>query len=308
MVGSKPSKMKTGFEDLRQSDEWSRYISQLGWRVEKLGKAKVFVRKLPLIGAVVKIQRPREVPPIEEIDKVARKYRALFVKLEPACRPRQHKMLRLQGIGKQFEPDTWTLLPTRTIYLDLTTGEEEIFASFSKDARYSVRRAQKLGVVVVCKAWPFGDLHIFHQFLRETGKRKKFYVAPFKHLKAKVGAFKNNSALILAYHKEQVVAGALILFHDRVAYYHHAAASPKGRELLAGYPIVWEAIKLAKKRGCHTFDLEGIYDSRYKVCRRLKTLSVFKRKFGGEEITFPGSFVKYYNPIVRLAFKIASWG
>lgn len=303
--------MVTNFEDLRQSDEWAEYVSRLGWRVEKVGKVKIFIRKLPLIGSVIKIQRPSVVPPVEEIDEIARKHRALFVKLEPGL----NEELRISTssgssnlMNQGFEEDSWTLLPTRTIHIDLTSSEEEIFARFSKDARYSIRKVQKLGVVVVCKAWPFVNLHIFHQFLREIGKRKKFYVAPFKYLKAKVEAFKNKSALIFARHGSEVLAGALILFHDDVAYYHHAAASPEGRELLAAYSIVWEAIKLAKKKGCHTLDLEGIYDQRYKVCRRLKTLSVFKRKFGGEEITFPGSFVRYYNPVIKLIFKLTSWG
>ncbi len=295
------------FEDLRQSDGWSEYITRLGWRVIN---PKIYVRKLPIVGAVMKIQRPRVVPPVGEIDEIAKKHRALFVKLEPPFATPLRQGFEGQAASgglrpsslSGFEPDTWTLLPTRTIHLDLTPSEEEIFKNFSKDARYSVRKSRRSEVNI-----DQGDkIETFYKLLKETGGRKKFYVAPFKHLRAKAEAFKNKSALILAYHNKEVTAGALILFHDRVAYYHHAASNPRGRDLLAAYLIVWEAIKLAKKRGCHTFDLEGIYDQRYKVCRRLKTLSVFKRKFGGEEITFPGSFVRYYNPLVRVAFKVGS--
>ncbi len=306
----------TQFEDLRQSNEWAKYIRKIGWRVEETRKqenkkTKIFIRKLPLIGSVVKIQRPVVVPPIEELDRVARKHRALFVKLEPSVETGHAPSL--QKIGKHFEEDTWTLLPTRTIHIDLSPSRKDILANFSKDARYSIRRARRNGVSVhpetsseILRSAQDDGLRTFYKLLKETGGRKKFYVAPFTHLKAKVEAFQSKSALILAHHDGKPIAGALILFHGSVAYYHHAAASPKGRELLAAYPIVWEAIKLAKERGCHTFDLEGIYDQRYKVCRRLKSLSVFKRKFGGEEVTFPGSFVRYYNPLLKLAFKISS--
>ena len=324
------------FEDLRQSDEWAEYLSHLGWlavrskitpKQSKLAtgqeyqRSNIFIRKIPLIGSVVKIQRPREIPPIEEIDKIAKEHRALFVKLEPSLQPqnqtppasvrgKQFSNLTLQ----QFSPDTWPLAPTRTIHVDLTPSEEEIFANFSKDGRYSIRKAQKLGVVVVCKARPCGksngpqQLKEFYELLRETGKRKRFWVAPFKDLKAKAEAFKDKSTLILAYHNSELVAGALILFHDNLAYYHHAASNLQGRKFLAPYPVVWEAIKLAKKRGCRTLDLEGIYDPRYKIYRRFRKIGIFKKKFGGKEVEYPGSFIRYYNPIAKLVFKLTSWG
>jgi len=302
-------------EDLRQSDEWSRYICRLGWGVEKVGEAKVFIRKLPLIGSVGKIQRPSVIPPVEEIDRIAKEHRVLFIKLEPSLQQfNNFSSLRSERFAfsesntiQQFESDNWPLLPSRTIWVDLQPDEDKIFANFSKDARYSIRKTQKVGVAVVCKAWPFLDLHIFYELFRETGSRKQFWVPPEANLKAKVEAFKNKSALILAYHNEEPVAGALILFHDRVAYYHHAASNLRGRKLLAPYLIVWEAIKLSKKRGCHTLDLEGIFDPRYKIYRRFRKIGIFKSKFGGKEIEYPGSFIRYYNPIIKLVFEVSSW-
>jgi len=287
------------FEDLRQSDEWATYLSQLGWQVEHLGKTKIFIRKLPLVGSVAKIQRPSMIPPAGEIDGIAKKHKALFIKLEPS-------LPSPPSLPSGFEPDNWPLLPSRTIWVDLQPREEEIFKSFSKDARYSVRKAQKVGVGVVCRAWPCERLEIFYQLFSETGQRKKFWVPPFEDLKAKVEAFEDQSVLLLAYHNREPIAGALILFHDRVVYYHHAAANLSGRKLLAPYLIVWEAIKLAKKRGCHTFDLEGIYDPRYRIYKRWQNISIFKKKFGGKEIEYTGSFIRYYNPIVKLIFKLTS--
>ena len=301
--------MTTDFEDLRQSNEWAEYITRLGWWVEETRKqenkkTKIFVRKLPLVGAVMKIQRPSEIPPIEEIDRIAKKYRALFVKLEPSLQPFNHLTIQ------PFVPDAWPLAPTRTIHLDLTPDEEEIFKNFSKDGRYSVRKAKREGVGIgSSKLDPLEadkSLETFYDLLKSTGKRKRFYVAPLKDLEAKAETFKNKSALLLAYHNHKPIAGALILFHDDVAYYHHAASNLEGRKLLAPYLVVWEAIKLAKKRGCHTLDLEGVYDQRYKIYKRFRKIGIFKKKFGGEEVEYPGSFIKYYNPLVKLAFKVTS--
>ncbi len=306
----------TNFEDLRQSDEWATYLTCIGWQVRnikyQISNIKVFVRELPIVGSVVKIQRPTVVPTVEEIDQIAKKYRALFVKLEPSLQPFNHLTTRPPRYAKRcgqvqpFVPDTWPLVPTRTIHLDLAPNEEEIFAKFSKDARYSVRRAERNGVDARSLKLDAGCLTIFYNLLKETGKRKNFWVAPFKDLQAKAEAFENKSALILAYHNSKLVAGALILFHDRVAYYHHAASNLEGRKLLAPYLVVWSAIKLAKKRNCHTLDLEGIYDPRYKIYKRFRKIGIFKKKFGGEEIEYPGSFIRYYNPIIKLIFKLTS--
>lgn len=308
--------MTADFEDLRQSEEWATYLSQLGWltviakskpacRQGRKQKAKIFIRKLPLMGAVGKIQRPSVIPPIEEIDRIAKKHRALFIKLEPSLQSFNHSTIQ------PFESDNWPLAPTRTIHIDLTPDEEEIFARFSKDARYSVRKARRGGVEVGSWRLEVGNLETFYNLLRKTGRRKKFWVAPFRDLEAKAGAFKDKSTLVLAYRnyvrKHDLVAGALILFHDQVAYYHHAASNLEGRKLLAPYLVVWEAIKLAKKRGCHTLDLEGIYDPRYKIYQRFRKIGTFKKKFGGRVVEYPGSFIRYYNPVVKLIFKLTSW-
>ena len=296
--------MSAKFEDLRQSDEWGEYLHQLHWLSEKLkiknSKCKIFIRKIPFFGSVIKIQRPSEVPPIEDIDRIAKKHRALFVKLEPSFALRASEGLR------PFDPDNWPLVPTRTIRIGLTPATDEIFARFSKDARYSIRRAERNGVEVRSLGLEAGNLKVFYDLLKETGKRKRFWVPPEADLQAKAQAFKDKSMLLLAYHNRKPIAGALILFHDQVAYYHQAASNLCGRKLLAPYLVVWEVIKLSKKRGCHTLDLEGIYDPRYPIYKRFKKIGIFKKKFGGKEIEYPGSFIRYYNPFVKLIFKVAN--
>jgi len=285
-------------EDLKQSEEWAKYLTHSGWQIEKVAQGtNIFFKKAPLIGSVAKIQRSSVIPSIKEIDHVAKKHRALFVKLEPSVEAQL-----IASLPTNFELDHWPLVPTRTIHIDLNPNEDKIFAKFSKDARYSIRKAQRLDVKVKHED---KNLQTFFKLLKETGNRKKFWVLPEADFGAKAKAFKSKYALLLAYHNSQAVAGAFILFHDKVAYYHHAASNPKGRETLAPYPILWEAIKLAKKKGCHTLDLEGIYDPRYKIYKRFRKIGTFKKKFGGEEVEYPGSFVRYYNPIVRLAFKLA---
>src|SRR3990170_7867604 len=113
--------------DLRQSAGWAKYLQSQGWKIEESKGFKAYIRKVPLVGSVIKIQRPAEIPPVEEIDRIAKKHHALFVKIEPVGNA-QSAFRREGGFSSQepvagFEPDPTPNLPTRTIQVDLSKTE-----------------------------------------------------------------------------------------------------------------------------------------------------------------------------------------
>jgi len=59
------------------------------------------------------------------------------------------------------------------------------------------------------------------------------------------------------------------------------------------YLVVWELMQEAKKRGCKTWDWEGIYDERWPN-KGWKGFTHFKKSFGGYEVEFPGSFTRWF--------------
>jgi len=307
-----------------------------GWVVEKLKvkspkcEVNYFVRKLPLIGSVVKIQRPKAIPPENELDSLARRHRALFIKIEPITSYQLPTINYLQS-------DTWPLLPSKTLQLDLTRPEESLWEKLDPDARYSIRKAEKqLATISYQLSTPGNEeraaLQHFSRLLKRTGRSKGFTAPKWEDLQAKAECFGEKAWLILAVgqvkNKEypikrginnpdsnnptadsakcgQLYAGCLLLIHKGVAYYHHAASSPKGRKRLAGYLVLWEAIKLAQELGCHTFDFGGVYDPRFpKATRHWEGFTYFKKKFGGKEIEFPAPLIKYYSPLMKLLFKL----
>lgn len=300
---------------LRQSEEWGRYLATQGWKIaeikEKKSRCKVYIRKIPLFGSVIKIQRPAEIPPTEEIDKIARKHRAIFVKLEPSAISRKP----LAG----FDPDRTPNLPTKTTIVDLTRSKDELWRNFSQDVRQSVRKAQSNKLQVASyreEDKKFEEmLAQLHKLLKKTGQRHGFWIPNWGQLRAKAGAFGNDALLFLVSSTEKPnhqttglpLAGALILLTGETASYHHAASSIKGRELYAPYLLLWNAMKYLKSssRPIVKLDLEGIYDPRYpKLTRRWKGFTTFKQKFGGKEIEYPRPLIKYYNPAAKLLFKL----
>lgn len=297
--------------DLRQSKEWARYLSSQGWQVEKLQIAdyrlQVYVRKIPLIGSVVKIQRPRIIPPVEAIDKIARKHRALFVKLEPLPTV-SYKLLTRHGFIRDSAPS----LPTKTTVLPLTKSEDKLWKALSQDTRHDTKEAEKYQTSVI--SYQSGDrkfgraLESFSHLLSETGRRGGFWPPNFGQLKAKAEAFGKNAVLFLAYPKPyppnlKPLAGALILIHGTTAYYHHTATSTTGRRLNASYFLMWRIIQNAKSSGLKALDLGSIYDPRYhKATKRWQNFSIFKKKWGGKEVEYPPPLIKYYSSLAKLLF------
>lgn len=269
--------------DLRQSPQFGKYLQAIGWQVENLDGCQVFIRRLPLIGSIIKIQRPNTIP-FEKIDDLAQKFRALFVKLEP----------KQKLVDRGFHQDSWPLLPTKTIWLDLTKTENQLWQEMTKDTRYCLKKAQASNLTVATTL-------TIEQFYKNFKKFGKGYIPKKKELQSLLDSFGKRALLLLA----KGLAGALILVYDRAAYYYYAFTSPLGRKVFAQYLIVWEGIKRAKKLDCRIFDFEGIEDPRFRVTHRWRGFSHFKKSFGGRKVEFPGSFTKIYHPILRLLPRIA---
>ncbi len=285
--------------DLRQSEGWAKYLKSQGWVIEELGKTKVFIRKIPLLGSVIKIQRPAEIPSVKEIDSLARRHRALFVKLEPSTEIRR-------PIGFEWDPNP--NLPTKTLVVDLNGSEENLWKDLSKDVRQSIRKAEESKLRV--EHYELGDsefeeeLKSFHILLKETGKRQKFWTPRFDQLKEKAVAFGKNATLFIVYAESQTpVAGALVLNSDGT----HSASSQNGRKLYAPYLLLWETIRYLKEHKKLSYhDLAGIYDPRFhQATKNWQGFTAFKRKFGGREVTYPRPFIKYYSWIIKILSLIA---
>lgn len=268
-------------------------MKEIGWRVEKLNGCQIFIRRFPLIGSFIKIQRPNFPIPFKEIAKLAKKYRAFKIIIEPR-REITNKWQVLKARFKKYgyKYTNHPYLPTKTIYIDLIKKEKEIFQRFSEAKRRGVRRAIKNGVVVK----ESDDIQSFIKL--KSGQFPLLGILTKKEIKALWEAFSPKNALLLeARSSSDMLGGVLLIFHQGASHYWLAAATKEGKKLFAPTLLAWEAIKISKKRGCKIFDFEGIYDPRFhKATKTWKGFTRFKRGFGGKEIHYPGSFVKYRFP------------
>jgi len=264
--------------DIRQVAAYGAYMKRIGWRVEKTPGFQIFIRHLPLLGNFIKIQRPPSHISSSKIKDLAKEYQAFAVQIS-------------------YDPG-------KTLQLDLAPSIDHILKQMKKDARYGVRKAEKNKIVVKQSA----DIESFIKIWHENALRRGFFIPFGREIKSIYEAFGQKAYLLLSFcsndlnHQNRPLAGALILIHNKTASYFHAASTQEGRKLSAPYLVVFEAIKLAKKKGCQIFDFEGIYDERSPQ-KSWKGFTHFKKSFGGKEVEYPRSSITFSNPILSLFAK-----
>lgn len=286
--------------DIRQSESYAQFMEKIGWKVEKLNNTQIFIKKFPLLGSFIKIQRINPPLSFSEIEKLAKKYRAFQIVIEPNQLLSNLAIEQFSKYGYKMGKSPFS--PSKTLIVDLKKEEKEIYENFSKGKRWDIKKAEKNKV----KVKESEEIEKFIKIKNEKMGVAKFLLGPSqaKQIKSLWGTFSpKNATLLLAFrsndlnHSNKVVAGILLLFHDKVAYYFLAGSTKKGNKLGAPSLLVWEALKLAKKKGCVLFDFEGIEDPRYKSTSSWAGFTRFKKGFGGKEVEYPGVFMKYRLPL-----------
>jgi lipid II:glycine glycyltransferase (peptidoglycan interpeptide bridge formation enzyme) len=173
------------------------------------------------------------------------------------------------------------LLPNQTLFLDLTLTPEEFLAQMHPKGRYNLRLAERHGVTVRFST-EMSDLRTFHTLFAETASRHEFFAEPY-------GFFLNlgsvlfpcqRAGLLFAEWEEKPLAAILVLFFGRRATYLYGGSSGLERHLMPNYLLHWEAIRIAKERGCVEYDMYG-YEPLGLRNHLYAGFSRFKKQFGG---------------------------
>jgi len=264
-------------EDVRQSPEYGRYMERIGWKTVPLGGGQGFVKKLGPV-SIAKIQRVPEIP-WAELESMLSEERAMMCKIEPLS-------YEPGMVDHGYKRDSWPLVGTKTLRVNLRPKIENILAGFTKDCRYTLRKIVNTGYKVQTNE--FGN---FYNIWQKSAKRKDLWIPNENSYQALVEEFGDKCFCLTAGNE----AGTLILMHKQTAFYYYAGATGEGNRLNLPYRVVWEAMQEAKRRGCVVWDFEGIYDSRWPN-KGWRGFSKFKLKFGGQQVEFPGCFTKWRWP------------
>jgi len=269
--------------DIRQSKNYANYLTSLGWKVERIKEINYFLKKFPLIGSVLKIQRPEKID-LTSINRITKKYRVFQIILEPKDKNQESKLIK-----KGFKLSKSPYLPSKTLYLDLTKP-----IKLEKETRRAIRIGDRLKIRQYSSPT---EIKTFREAWKNSVKLRRFVPSVEQLLNLRKN-FPNNYSIFLASHNDvsSIIGGAIFTrsSHD-VGYYWQAFTNSQGRSSLSQYSLLYQGILWAKKMGCKVFDFEGIYDPRFPDKSWLG-FSHFKRSFGGYEVSYPGCYTKLRIP------------
>lgn len=286
-------------KSVRQADAWARFLEKLGWEIILTSRGnKIFFLKT-LFGTLCKIQKPEKFDQkeLDEIEKICAKKRALFIKIDPAFEQKE-KLLEKRG----YVFSNFPLSPPSTIFIDLTKSEDDLWDDLSRSGKYSVRRAKREKNRIEFFQDPSEEvLKRLQDVSKETSKRGKFYLPPYKELLLKKEAFGKESFVVEVYDKQNRLAGnKFYVAENNQVTYLQGGTTEAGREGKGGYLLLWESILYFKKKGYKILDLEGVDDDRFPLfTKNWGGFSHFKEKFGGVVMRFPLPYIKYRNPILK---------
>lgn len=271
--------------NVRQSQEYKNYLTRLGWFSEEIKNEKtkfyLFGKKFPLIGSYLRLVIPAKNFPIPDLERLVRKNRAFKIIIaSTGFQAGQEEKLPEKILASGYRYTNNTVLPTKTILIDLNSLDKA-WRGFTPAKQRAIRAAQKRGLKVFLAKDESEFLKLKQSQLRPFG----FLLN--KEIKSLWNTFRSGQKadiLLASDDSGKVLAGVFLLFHDKIAYYWMASSTKEGKTNYAPSLLVWEALKLAKKRECKVFDFEGIEDERIKETKSWRGFTLFKRGFGGKII------------------------
>ncbi len=296
-----------------QGWEWGDFKSRWGWQPTRLlwqnadGKpaaaAQVLRRAIPKtpwsmlyvskgpIWDYTNLNLTQQI--LADLEAYARQQKALFIKIDPDVplafdpadaaphAPGLAVKKLLQTRGWRYSPQQIQF--KNTVLIDLRPTEEDLLAAMKSKWRYNIRLARRKGVTI----WQGGvdDLEAFYQLYAVTGQRNGFLIRPkayyfdlWRQYLSQTSASK--ATLLLARVNNAPVAGLMLFHFGKTAWYLYGASDNKHRNLMPNHLLQWEAIRLAKAAGRHTYDMWGAPDV-FDESDSMWGVYKFKLGFGG---------------------------
>lgn len=194
------------------------------------------------------------------------------------------------------EADEW-MEPRNTLCVNLNPSESAILAQMKPKGRYNIGIARRHGVSVVEDVSPQGIedfLSIYQeQFARKgmDGKDPDY----FHTLIPTLSDLKRGSVFFTEYQGMRL-GTALVVYFGRRATYFYGASLATHRRVMAPYLLHFEIMRKAKAVGFQWYDLWGVAPQS-EPQHRWTDISVFKRKFGGQELCLVPTLDYIYDAV-----------
>ena len=235
-----PKKIRYTAPHILQTDAWGELKSAFGWYAlrAEVGplNVQILFRKLPLGLTIAYIPKPpvslfrKNVALGAEVDRVCKKNKAIFLKVEPD---------EWEVADQQYALDGWRIgdpiQPPRTIVIDLRGSDDEILGRMKQKTRYNIRLSGRKGVTV--RAWD--DIDAFYEMIQTTGGRDGFGVHTKEYYQQAYKLFvtSGSAELLVAEYEGKPLAAVMVFISGNRAWYMYGASNNEERNKMPTYLI-----------------------------------------------------------------------
>lgn len=215
------------------------------------------------------------------LQQLARAEQALFLRVSPYLTDLAVNRQVFKQAG--FLPAPIHMHAERTWTLDIRPPLDTLLKNMRKNTRYAIRSATKLGVKVTRHITAPAVRQYFYPLFKATASRRGFvpFAEKFIEQELTLLARDQEAQLFLGWYNNEVLAGALVIFHGGRGYYHHGASTLKYPKIPAAHAVQWAAIQEAKRQGCREYNFWGIAENETDPHHPWHGVTFFKQGFGG---------------------------
>jgi peptidoglycan pentaglycine glycine transferase (the first glycine) len=243
--------------------------------------------------------RLREI--IDGLRRLGRAAGAVAVRLEPRVEAGSREGDVFRAAGLRRVPGYLQIGWTRLVEL---ADDETMLAAMDKQTRYSVRRAERNGVTVTATSDPadMAALDGLYEMCEITQRRAGFPRRPHARYQLiwRQLAGAGRATILEARHEGELLASSMLIIEGERSYYYVAGSrreAPGERKLFPTYALQWALMREARDRGARIHDLWGIAPPDAGSDHPWHGVGVFKRGFGGREVTWAGMWDVVVDPV-----------
>ncbi len=234
----------------------------------------------------------------KELMRIAKGDNAVFVRLDFTPQIANNVLSDFFKEAPHYTYHSSNFQPRLEWFLGLEKSEDELLKDMHEKTRYSIRLAERKGITVEIITQDFEEyFETFYELMVGTAKRNGFSLHKkdyYKIIFQNLSKTKNNY-LTIAKYEQKILAIDLVVFFGKIANHVFGGSSNEERNRMPTYLAQWKAICYAKKLNCENYNFGGIATEN-KIYRGWDGLTIFKKKFGGNEIRHSDFFDVVVSP------------
>lgn len=197
----------------------------------------------------------------------------------------QEFQLNFNTLERNLRRANSDILPANTIFIDLRQDNQTILARMRPKTRYNILLSGRKGVQV--HQVGLDNLSVWYSLYKQTAERNRIFLNDINYFRTVLATHSSHTAspatvkLLLAEYQGEPLAAMFLVMSEHRATYLYGASSGSLRNYMPTYALQWEAIQIAKARGCIEYDMFGVAPGP-DPSHPMYGLYKFKIGFGGE--------------------------